>query len=107
MEPIFGLAQPRRLEPDGLDDSLIATTVCRANDTCTPSIEYEPAPIEDDHTPDHSVAPDASDIDTDVPLPDTTRAPPDAVLRISTSSTSVSVGTAFVNSSNDADERHT
>ena len=45
--------------------------------------------------------------DYDVPLPDTTRAPPDAVLRISTSSTSVIVGTAFVNSSNDADERHT
>jgi mucin-2 len=101
-------SQPSKLpDPDGIDVSRIDTTVCAAKDTDTPSIEYEPAPSDDDHTDVHDVAVEPSDSDTSVPPADTTRAPDAAVLRISTCSTSVIDGTVFVNSANELDERHT
>ena len=97
-------------DPAGLDDSLIAPTVWRANASSRPSIEYEPPPSDDVHTSDHDEVDDDGvdprDSATVVPPNDTTRAPSGERLRITTSSTSVIVGTVLVNSSKELEERH-
>jgi len=94
-------------KPPPIDDKLTDTTLCRANVTCKPSIEYEPAPTEDLHTSTRDDDGDPSDRVAVAPPADSKRAAPTKEPRTTTSTTSDISGTELVKAENELDERHT